>query len=848
MALPGTCVMNLTTLVKFNLRYYRRHRLLSLLCLTGISLGVGIVVAVELINNSALESFSSAVDTLSGRATHSIISNYGRIDEEAFAKSWKDPRIRAASPVVEAIAPTVETGNDPIIFVGIDPFLDAQVTGLAPRDSDEKTLTEFLAGPGPTAYVSNNLMKKYHLEPGGELTALTAGIGRKIKILGAIPAGRDAGSAENLVIMDISWAQDVFGRVGYLDRIDVIVNGNVAEVAESLPPGLRLTDAGERKATLGSMLYSFQLNLAAMSLLALFVGIFLIYNFSMFSVLSRRENMSLLLTLGAERKELVAAYLLESVLFGAAGSVLGLAFGFAVARWSIDRVSSTISDLYFYVQVTQAQLSWSVFLTALGVGFLATFVGTVAPALEVAVTPPILGMKRRSIEDRAHGIKGLLLCAGGVCFVLATICVWASRFSIFWGFVSAFGMTLAFALFTPSLLSQFSHYGGRSLRKSVKSLEAFLAARAIGASLSRTSIAVAALAVALSMTIGVDTMIHSFRNSVDQWLEGTLRGDLYIAPGTTKWDHPLPQSLVESLMKDPRVEAVERYSTHEVYLQGKPVKLRIIDAAVLANRARFTFLKGERGAWAGLQEGQVFISEPLAFRFGVDVGGSVQLPTPHGEQRFSVKSITRDYSSDQGAIQMDREVYQKIWKDFRVQSVALFLSPNVAAEEVRQSIVADYPGLENVISSNTEMKTDILAIFDQTFALTATLKGISLLVALLGITTALMVMLMERSRELTVLGYLGLAPRQLAAMNAYQALIMGFAAYVVSVMCGVILTYIIVYAINYRSFGWSIDIHVNPWVFLKSLFLTASACLASSIYPTLKLMASRISAGPLGEE
>ncbi len=68
-------------------------------------------------------------------------------------------------------------------------------------------------------------------------------------------------------------------------------------------------------------------------------------------------------------------------------------------------------------------------------------------------------------------------------------------------------------------------------------------------------------------------------------------------------------------------------------------------------------------------------------------------------------------------------------------------------------------------------------------------------------------------------------------MNVYQALIMGMIAFAISVVCGLILTIIIVYAINYRSFGWSIDIHLDPWIFIKTLLLTAGACVVSSLYP-----------------
>lgn len=830
--------MTITTLLRFNLHYYRRHALLSLLCLAGICLGVGIVVAVELINDSALSSFGASVDYLSGKATHSVVSGYGRIDEQQFRRIWPHPGVKAASPVVEVMASCLETGQEPIRFLGIDPFLDADFRSLSSAAGDDSSLFAFLAGQPPGIFLSGRLRKRYGLKADDRLTILTAGIEKTVRILGDLPESVEAGTGENLALMDISAAQDIFGRVGYLDRIDIISAGDDQAIKQSLPEGLRLTDADSKKSTLQAMLYSFQLNLTAMSLLALFVGVFLIYNFSMFSVLSRREDMSLLLTLGADRRSLVAAFLAESLLLGAAGSLLGVLFGYFVALFSIERVSSAISDIYFHVSVQTVRLTLLVALKGAGVGFLATFAGIGLPALEVAVTPPILGLQRQSIEDRAQRLKNWLFAGGVVFFGVAVVSGWASRFSIFWGFASAFGMTLAFALFTPGGLSLFTRHVGRWLKVYFGSLEGFLAARNISASLSRTSIAVAALAVALSMTIGVDTMIHSFRSSVDAWLGGSLHGDLYISPATTRWDHPLPEELVTQLGKDPRIEAVERYSTHEVYLGERPVRLRVIDAAVLKNYSGFTFLRGGKGAWQALENGGVFISESLSYHSGFTKGDMLELESPQGRRFFPVVAVTRDYSSDRGSVHIDRVVYEGIWKDARVQSVALFLKPGVSPEEVRNSVVSDFPGLERTIVSNKGMRENALAIFDKTFAPTATLKGVSLLVALLGVATALMAILMERSREMTVLGYLGLTPGELGKMNIYQALVMGMASFLTALVCGLVLTYIIIFAINYRSFGWSIDIYLNPHVFLKSFFLTMLSCLTASLYPTYKLMRS----------
>ncbi len=985
----GDSLDGLSALFRFNLRYYRHHRVLACLCLTGIALGVGIVVAVELINDSALSSLASTVDFLAGRTTHSVVSSYAHIDEKVFAQIWTDPAVQAATPILEVIAPTVETRGNPVRFLGIDPFLDGEFRNLGPRRHVGGALGDFVAGEPPGVYVSARLTERYGLGPGSILTALIAGVEKRMKVLGALPGGTDpserrlgatpngrdglgrsargpvagkdgsthipsaggrrggtapesrdqAGSAadfsrigENatitarqkmpnrlsipdndrldacptretarsitpqrtrrvprgedcgkfhpaltppikggkqqtiapggrvegegkfgqfntpanfkerhygtddyLAVVDISTAQELFGRLGSMDRIDLIVTGEPAQLAQRLPQGLRLTDRAARKSSLEAMLYSFQLNLAAMSLLAVFVGVFLIYNFSMFSVLSRREDMALLLTLGAHRNGLVVAFVAESLLLAAVGGLLGISFGYLVALLGMERVSGTISELYFQVRVSRVPLTLPIVIQGLAVGFAATMAGTGFAVWEVAATPPILGMKRRTIEDRAHGMKGRLFICGVVCLICSLIAAWASRFSVFWGFGSAFGVTLAFALLTPALLSPLTLYLGRWLKVVAGSVSGFLAAATVRASLSRTSVAVAALASALAMTIGVDTMIHSFRRSVAFWLDRALVGDLYISPETTKWGHSLPDSLIEFLRKNPRIDHVERYAMQIVELRGRSVRLRIIDGAILRRFSSPVFLAGKDRAWDKLIGGHVFVSEPLAFRFGLGAGDELELQTPEGARRFPVAAVVRDYSSDQGTIHMDREIYQRFWNDTRVQSVAMFLRPGASSEEVTEEVAREFPDMGKAIVSNARMRREVMRIFDKTFAPTANLKAVTLLVALLGVATALMAILMERARDLKVMGYLGLTPWEMAKMYVFQGLIMGCVAFLIASVCGIVLTYIIVHAINYRSFGWSIDISLDVGIFCRILLLTVAVCLVSSIYPTYRL-------------
>ena len=69
-------------------------------------------------------------------------------------------------------------------------------------------------------------MSRHNLRPGDALTALTAGFEKKLQVLGALPDSAEIGQGDNLAVLDISAAQDIFGRTGRLDRIDIMISGD----------------------------------------------------------------------------------------------------------------------------------------------------------------------------------------------------------------------------------------------------------------------------------------------------------------------------------------------------------------------------------------------------------------------------------------------------------------------------------------------------------------------------------------------------------------------------------------------------------------------------------------------
>ena len=127
--------------------------------------------------------------------------------------------------------------REPIRFIGIDPFLDGAVRNWTPSDRDEESLIKFLSAVPPAVYLTGNFMSRHNLRPGDTLTVLTAGFEKKLQVLGTLPSSAEIGQGDNLAVLDISAAQDVFGRAGHLDRIDIVLSGDSPEFGKDIARG-----------------------------------------------------------------------------------------------------------------------------------------------------------------------------------------------------------------------------------------------------------------------------------------------------------------------------------------------------------------------------------------------------------------------------------------------------------------------------------------------------------------------------------------------------------------------------------------------------------------------------------
>ncbi|NET74527.1 MAG: ABC transporter permease, partial [Sphaerospermopsis sp. SIO1G2] len=214
----------------------------------------------------------------------------------------------------------------------------------------------------------------------------------------------------------------------------------------------------------------------------------------------------------------------------------------------------------------------------------------------------------------------------------------------------------------------------------------------------------------------------------------------------------------------------------------------------------------------------------------------ITLNTADGEKSYPVIAVYYDYASDQGTVWIDDDIYIADWGDEKISTVALFVEDTSQTEAIVRDMQQAFAGRQDlIIQSNQTLRGNAIEVFDQTFAITNALRLLSIIVAFIGVLSALMSLQLERARELGVLRATGMTSRQLWQLTLVETGLMGLIAGIVAIPTGLALAWVLIYVINIRSFGWSLQMQLDPNYFLQAIAVALIAALLAGIYPSFRL-------------
>jgi len=827
-------------------RRLRQRPFQYVLLVLGIAIGVAMIVAVDLSNSSAQTAFNRSTEAMTGKATHRLVSGRaGGLDQQVYIDMRKHG-FDLAAPVVEGYVLAPKMGNHPMRLMGIDPFAEPPFRPDLWSQQSSRLASSFLTRPNGII-LSRDVAAEYHLALGDSIPIQVGGTPTTVALVGLITPTDEisAQRLHDLIVADIATAQELFHMPGRLSHVDLIVENAAlaAQIKQRLPDGVRLETADARSKTMKQMSAGFSVNLTAFSLIALLVGIFLIYNTVTFNVVQRRPLFGILRCLGVTREQLFWLIMGESLIAALIGTALGLVFGIWLAQGLLGLVTQTINDLYYIVNVHNVALSSASLLKGLAIGIIAALAATVPPAVEAMRTTPATTLRRSSLESKVAKLMPWLwvgwLGVGGVGVLL----LWWPGRNLIVAFAGLYAVLVAFALITPPLAQAAMLRVAPLLGRLLGPLGR-MAPRNIVRSLSRTSVAVAALMLAVSVIVGVSTMVGSFRQTFASWLDETLRTDVYVSSPSVTSGRPsgtLPPDSVGILSNWPGVrDAVQtRYAAVFAPDWGREVELMAVTGDISDGKRSYAWISGDKGTlWRRFLAGEgVMLSQPMVLRQALATPPPpVTLMTDAGPQTFPVLAVFSDYTSDQGVVLMNQASYRAHWQDQDVTTLALLLKKDVNADAVIDQLHARFAGREDVvIQSSRSVREAAMAMFDRSFAVTGALQLVATVVAVIGVLGALMSLELERGRELGVFRAIGMSARQLWKLTFIETGLMGAMAGLMALPTGFALAWILIQIINVRSFGWTLNMRFEWGYFGQPLLVAVVAALAAGVYPAWRL-------------
>jgi len=816
----------------------------------GVAAGVAAVVATVAASRAAVASLREGVAELAGRAAVEATAA-GGLPESALAALLPLADRAVLVPVVDDVALAPRLG-DAVRVLGIDPLVDraGRAIELAGGAPPPEVFERLLRGEG--VLLPERLAAALAVEDGGEIELAVRGRPVTLRVLARFRVARLAAAWDRVVVADVALAQRLFGKVGRVDRVELVPRGGAADAAAEaaaliaearrlLPAGAEVRAPAERGDAGGRMVRALEFNLTALAGVSLFVGGTLVATALATAVVQRRRLLALAVSLGAARDQIAHVLLAEAAAVGALGGALGVAAGALGARLAAASVRSTVAVVTKTAPPASIHVPWWLAAGGVALGVAIAVAAAALPLAEARAVPPIQGLRDERPASLAPRTRRRELAGGVALLALAALLARLPALGDLpvAALASALCLMVALVALAPPALDALVRALAASRRLGAGS-PVKLAAVALRSGLRRAAWAAGAVGVAVALAVSVGTMVHSFRATVERWAEQALRSDLWIRPlaAVTGMQvgrlDPEVVGVAEALWGR---ATVDPFYTAPVVIEGMPATLAGGAMEVIATRGGVPFRDGRdsRAVFALARARRAcIVNEPFARRTGVREGDAVRIRVPRGEVERRVEAVFYDYSDNRGLVVVDRDDYLELMPDQGPQEIAVFLPPGADAAAERARLAAALGGrflVETFL--NAELRAEVMTIFDRTFAITRALQTVAAAVAVLAVLSTLYTLVDERRRDLAVLRALGGSRGQVTGVVLAQAGLLGAVGAAAGVAVGLAVGAVLVTVVNVQSFAWTLRL-LPPWPALGATGgLVVAMCLLAGLAPAL---------------
>jgi putative ABC transport system permease protein len=727
-------------------------------------------------------------------------------------------------------------------------FAPKFISSTLPGELESLTYLDGHRPRGPTeASIDKAAADSAGLELGEEIELIGQGSARKFRLVGFTQLGSASFGGASIAQVTLPVAQALTHKLGRFDQISVAAADGVApallkrRIEAEMPPGVRVetgTESADRSSEeIRDNLSFLQTFLLVFGFIAVFVGSFLIFNTFSITVAQRVSEFGMLRTLGASRRQILTAVIVEALAIGLLGAVLGIAGGFLIALLLQALLEAFEIDL----PTTSLVMKSRTVVVSLLVGVLVTFASSLIPALRSTRVPPIAALhafsptptRRRRLVYLAFSI---LLGGLGLAMVLIGLFGNAgagTAAGLLGG--GAVAIVIAVSLFSPRLVPALAAVAGWPLER-LRRLLGRLARENAQRNPSRTAVTAAALMIGLALVTFVTVFSAGLKSSVAQVVDENFVGGLVIQ--NSDGFSPIPNGTARAARKVPGVDLVATIRSAQAKLVGDGAGARL--SAPTRNIEQAVKVEWEKGGPSDLRklaDDQAILSDSFASENGLEVGDRFRLLS-QTRKRPSFE-VVGEFSSKLGVFGSVLITQPTLAREFRqTQDTTDFVKTAPGADAARvqalltKVVEAAFPTAE--VLNQQELKESREKQVDQLVNLIIALLLLAILISLFGIANTLALSIHERTRELGMLRAIGMSRRQVRTMIRYEAVITALIGAILGLVLGIVFAALIAQPL--KDEGFTLSYPIGSLVVL--LIVAALAGVLAAIFPARR--ASRL--------
>ena len=819
--------------IKLALAYFRQRKLRATLTTLSVAIAIAALVAVQGLNGSIDYATGELAGLLGGNAQLEVKAPQGGMSESLLTTVQKTAGVQLAVPFVQISAQIKELPGFTTVM-GIVPGQDEKIRtyhvkqGRMPA-KDQREIA-----------VPKELLRGKPVQVGDIWQIQTMQGMQDFSLVGILEdSGVARAKSGAVVFMPMTTAQKAFGLEGKLSYISVVLQNseNVLAVQkalqESLGNSVEVLTPVRRSENTDKMLVFLKSLDNVYGFMGLFLALYVLNNSMRVSVSEQRSQLGILRALGWQRWEIHKLILAQALLIGVIGSSLGLILGTYLAQGLLSSVSDTLRDVYkvYIPRIHFTALDYAIIWLA---GVLACLISVWLPAWKAASIAPIEAMNSQYSNTELGYPRWRVLVGAMLMITSWAILIYGNNMSLLFE-AALTGIVIGAAVLMPPILILFLRRL-EPLAETFFGLEGRLGISSFRRSPRRAVAAGMPILLGLAVALGFQGILASVNQTMVNYVNALISPDIVITQGlqtASSNQVGLPEWLLERVRKVDGVRVVAGIRTTGIQWQGNPVDLQLYDIAEWRQFSDPPVLepRSEEALDALEQEGQIWISQSMALKYGLHIGQALAIPTPAGTIEFPIVGITRDFYSYNGSVYMNRQDYIRYWGDYTIDYVWLALEPGVSPELVRDRLEAN---LKSDFRVQVALASDYL---DSMLKLTRSITDIfnlviivSLLVAAAGTANSMLISVLERVHEIGTLRSVGLTRGQIRSMFMIEAGSLFLVGFILAIPVAAIIQ-IAGTMFDKNTIGWALEVFI-PWT--KNIGVAIAMALVvglSAVYP-----------------